>query len=178
MRLDVQHSIRRRSWSQMRLCTSKFGCIHFITITFGFWIEFVFGFGLWIIKFWQWDLKNTLQSLLSILSDIPCYHTYICQIFVFVIYFRCQSPHHNEESNTTTVWILAVPCDGREECYKGVDEEGCQDDDDLNRILLTGTSLIKYYECKMFGILRCFLDGYDSHHLRSKKSWPTCIEEV
>ena len=35
---------------------------------------------------------------------------------------------HNESSNTSTVWILSVRCDGREECYQGEDEAGCEED--------------------------------------------------
>ena len=42
--------------------------------------------------------------------------------------FRCQSPHHNEDSvkanlSRGLVWIKAVPQDGIKECWKGVDEE-------------------------------------------------------
>jgi hypothetical protein len=38
---------------------------------------------------------------------------------------RCESPHHNSESGTPTVTIWATPCDGREECFQGRDERGC-----------------------------------------------------
>ena len=42
--------------------------------------------------------------------------------------YRCQSPHHNEDSvkanlSRGVVWIKAVPQDGIKECWKGVDEE-------------------------------------------------------
>jgi hypothetical protein len=38
---------------------------------------------------------------------------------------RCESPHHNSKSDTPTVKIWAAPCDGREECFEGLDERGC-----------------------------------------------------
>ena len=42
--------------------------------------------------------------------------------------FRCQSPHHNEDSvkanlSRGVVWIKAVPQDGIKECWKGQDED-------------------------------------------------------
>ena len=42
--------------------------------------------------------------------------------------FRCQSPHHNEDSvranlSRGVVWIKAVPQDGIKECWRGVDED-------------------------------------------------------
>ena len=60
--------------------------------------------------------------------------------------YRCQSPHHNEESNTSVVWILSVRCDGQEECYKGVDEEGCKKDKGYTSKVLSflETGLTKY----------------------------------
>ena len=42
--------------------------------------------------------------------------------------FRCQSPHHNEDSvkanlSKGVVWIKAVPQDGIKECWKDQDED-------------------------------------------------------
>ena len=42
--------------------------------------------------------------------------------------FRCQSPHHNDESvkanlSRGVVWIKAVPQDGIKECWKDQDED-------------------------------------------------------
>ena len=42
--------------------------------------------------------------------------------------FRCQSPHHNEDSvkanlSRGVVWIKAVPQDGIKECWKDQDED-------------------------------------------------------
>ena len=42
--------------------------------------------------------------------------------------YRCQSPHHNEDSvkanlSRGVVWIKAVPQDGIKECWKGQDED-------------------------------------------------------
>ena len=42
--------------------------------------------------------------------------------------FRCQSPHHNEDSvkanlSIGVVWIKAVPHDGIKECWKDQDED-------------------------------------------------------
>ena len=39
--------------------------------------------------------------------------------------YRCDSPHHNPGTSTATVQILATRCDGREECYQGLDELYC-----------------------------------------------------
>ena len=39
--------------------------------------------------------------------------------------YSCQSPHHNDDSITPTVKILATRCDGREECFRGEDEADC-----------------------------------------------------
>jgi hypothetical protein len=36
---------------------------------------------------------------------------------------KCKSPHHNSGNTTVTIW--AAPCDGREECFQGRDERGC-----------------------------------------------------
>jgi hypothetical protein len=38
---------------------------------------------------------------------------------------KCESPHHNSKSGTLIVTIWATPCDGREECFQGWDERGC-----------------------------------------------------
>ena len=42
--------------------------------------------------------------------------------------FRCQSPHHNEDTvkaglSRGVVWIMAVPQDGIPECWKNEDEQ-------------------------------------------------------
>ena len=39
--------------------------------------------------------------------------------------YRCQSPHHNDNSDTPTVTNWASRCDGREECFLGEDEADC-----------------------------------------------------
>ena len=58
--------------------------------------------------------------------------------------YRCQSPHHNND-NPPVVQIQAVRCDGRVECYQGLDEEGCQADSDLTNetvaTIETGTKI-------------------------------------
>ena len=57
----------------------------------------------------------------------------LLQYLSLPIHARCQSPHHNKDSKTAIVWILAVPCDGRRECYDGVDEDGCQEDQNIGK---------------------------------------------
>ena len=39
---------------------------------------------------------------------------------------KCESPHHNSQSDTATVTVYATPCDGREECFQGADEKNCR----------------------------------------------------
>ena len=60
-------------------------------------------------------------------DEIGCFEQYIDRGFVpETADFACQSPFHNDgENKTATVTILAVRCDGISECWKGLDEEGC-----------------------------------------------------
>ena len=53
--------------------------------------------------------------------------------------FPCQSPHHNQDSSTPTVFIWAVRCDGFSECWKGEDEAGCQAGLFVTSLLLGGS---------------------------------------
>ena len=39
--------------------------------------------------------------------------------------FRCQSKHHNDDSQTARVLIWSTPCNNKEECWNGEDEENC-----------------------------------------------------
>ena len=41
-------------------------------------------------------------------------------------HFECESPHHNNGSDTATVKIYTTACDGFEECYGGIDEINCE----------------------------------------------------
>ena len=50
--------------------------------------------------------------------------------------FKCQSPHHNDDSSTPTVFIWAVRCDGVSECWRGVDEVDCQTRMEVTLLLL------------------------------------------
>ena len=40
--------------------------------------------------------------------------------------FECESPHHNNETNTATVTIYTTACDGITECFRGIDEQNCE----------------------------------------------------
>ena len=62
-------------------------------------------------------------------DELDCYEEYQRKKLISrQAAFRCQSPHHNEDSvkanlSRGVVWIKAVPQDGVSECWKGVDEE-------------------------------------------------------
>ena len=62
-------------------------------------------------------------------DELDCYEEYLRKKLISrQATFRCQSPHHNEDSvkanlSRGVVWIKAVPQDGVSECWKGVDEE-------------------------------------------------------
>ena len=59
-------------------------------------------------------------------DEVDCFDQYLERGFVSLSAdYVCQSPYHNDESPSPTVNILAVSCDGIPECWKGVDEEGC-----------------------------------------------------
>ena len=104
-------------------------------------------------------------------------------IVLFLIIFkniRCQSLHHNDDSETPTVFILSVRCDNRVECHKGVDEAGCQTKKDpksrTEAPLVTGTSNThnSHIWYRYFFFSRDHI-CHDWHFLGPRKSWSTCI---
>ena len=38
---------------------------------------------------------------------------------------ECEDPYHNSDSTTPTVMTWATICDGKADCYKGIDELDC-----------------------------------------------------
>ena len=62
-------------------------------------------------------------------DELDCYEEYRRKKLISrQATFRCQSPHHNEDSvkanlSRGVVWIKAVPQDGIKECWKDQDED-------------------------------------------------------
>ena len=62
-------------------------------------------------------------------DELDCYEEYQRKKLISrQATFRCQSPHHNDESvkanlSRGVVWIKAVPQDGIKECWKDQDED-------------------------------------------------------
>ena len=62
-------------------------------------------------------------------DELDCYEEYWRKRLISrQATFRCQSPHHNEDSvkanlSRGVVWIKAVPQDGIKECWKDQDED-------------------------------------------------------
>ena len=62
-------------------------------------------------------------------DELDCYEEYWRKKLISrQATFRCQSPHHNEDSvkanlSRGVVWIKAVPQDGIKECWKDQDED-------------------------------------------------------
>ena len=83
-------------------------------------------------KFAQCD-PNPAKDPLTAEDEHRCDEIYSKkQIIPHDATYRCQSPHHNEETtkNETigVVWIRAVLYDGNAECWRGEDEKNLQTD--------------------------------------------------